>query len=53
MKNNPARVLDIQKYVNRQYESCSKKKFMKVLETLVRMRWEMMKVYIERYVCLQ
>ena len=34
-ENNPARVLDIQKYVNRQYESCSKKKFMKVLETLV------------------
>ena len=33
-ENNPARVLDIQKYVNRQYESCSKKKFMKVLETL-------------------
>lgn len=32
-ENNPARVLDIQKYVNRQYESCSKKKFMKVLET--------------------
>lgn len=34
-ENNPARVLDIQKYVNRQYKSCSKKKFMKVLETLV------------------
>lgn len=34
-ENNPARVSDIQKYVNRQYESCSKKKFMKVLETLV------------------
>ena len=34
-ENNPVRVLDIQKYVNRQYESCSKKKFMKVLETLV------------------
>lgn len=31
----PERVLEIQKYVNRQYESCSKKKFMKVLETLV------------------
>ena len=24
-ENNPARVLDIQKYVNRQYESCSKR----------------------------
>lgn len=34
-ENNPARVLDIQKYVNRQYDSCSRKKFMKVLETLV------------------
>lgn len=32
---NPERVLDIQRYVNRQYESCSRKKFMKVLETLV------------------
>ena len=34
-ENNPARVLDIQKYVNRQYDSCSRKKFMKVLETLI------------------
>ena len=34
-EENADRVLDIQKYVNRQYESCSKKKFMKVLETLV------------------
>lgn len=32
---NPERVLDIQRYVNRQYESCSRKKFMKVLETMV------------------
>lgn len=32
---NPERVLNIQRYVNRQYESCSRKKFMKVLETLV------------------
>ena len=44
-ENNPARVLDIQKYVNRQYESCSKKKFMKVLETSF-MRWGMMKALL-------
>ena len=34
-EGKPERVLEIQQYVNRQYESCSKKKFMKVLETLV------------------
>ena len=34
-EENADRVLDIQKYVNRQNKKCSKKKFMKVLETLV------------------
>ena len=34
-EENADRVLDIQKYVNRQHKKCSKKKFMKVLETLV------------------
>ena len=34
-EENADRVLDIQQYVNRQNKKCSKKKFMKVLETLV------------------
>ncbi len=42
----PARVLDIQKYVNRQYESCSKKKFMKVPGKPSFMNGEMMKVLL-------
>ena len=36
-EENADRVLDIQQYVNRQNKKCSKKKFMKVLETLVPM----------------
>ena len=47
----PERVLEIQKYVNEQYERCSKKKFMKVLETIARMNGNE-DVYIEdMYAC--
>lgn len=47
----PERVLEIQKYVNEQYERCSKKKFMKVLETIARMNG-IEDVYIEdMYAC--
>ena len=45
------RVLEIQKYVNEQYECCSNKKFMKVLETIARMNGNE-EVYIEdMYAC--
>ena len=48
---NPERVLEIQKYVNEQYECCSNKKFMKVLETIARMNGNE-EVYIEdMYAC--
>ena len=44
-------VLEIQKYVNEQYECCSNKKFMKVLETIARMNGNE-EVYIEdMYAC--
>ncbi len=47
----PERVLEIQKYVNEQYECCSNKKFMKVLETIARMNGNE-EVYIEdMYAC--
>ena len=36
-EGKPEHVLEIQKYVNEQYECCSNKKFMKVLETIARM----------------
>ena len=36
-EGKPERVLEIQQYVNEQYECCSNKKFMKVLETIARM----------------
>ena len=45
---NPERVLDIQRYVNRQYESCSRKKFMKVLETLVSVSYTHLELCIHR-----
>ncbi len=44
-------MLEIQKYVNEQYECCSNKKFMKVLETIARMNGNE-EVYIEdMYAC--
>ena len=47
----PERVLEIQQYVNEQYECCSNKKFMKVLETIARMNGNE-EVYIEdMYAC--
>ena len=50
-EGKPERVLEIQKYVNEQYECCSNKKFMKVLETIARMNGNE-EVYIEdMYVC--
>lgn len=50
-EGNPGRVLEIQKYVNEQYECCSNKKFMKVLETIARMNGNE-EVYIEdMYAC--
>lgn len=50
-EGKPERVLEIQKYVNEQYECCSNKKFMKVLETIARMNGNE-EVYIEdMYAC--
>ena len=50
-EGKPEHVLEIQKYVNEQYECCSNKKFMKVLETIARMNGNE-EVYIEdMYVC--
>lgn len=50
-EGKPERVLEIQRYVNEQYECCSKKKFMKVLETMARMNGNE-EVYIEdMYAC--
>ena len=50
-EEKPERVLEIQKYVNEQYECCSNKKFMKVLETIARMNGNE-EVYIEdMYAC--
>lgn len=50
-EGNPDRVLEIQQYVNEQYECCSNKKFMKVLETIARINGNE-EVYIEdMYAC--
>ena len=50
-EGKPEHVLEIQKYVNEQYECCSNKKFMKVLETIARMNGNE-EVYIEdMYAC--
>ena len=50
-EGKPERVLEIQQYVNEQYECCSNKKFMKVLETIARMNGNE-EVYIEdMYAC--
>ena len=50
-EGKPERVLEIQKYVNEQYECCSNRKFMKVLETIARMNGNE-EVYIEdMYAC--
>ena len=45
-EGKPEHVLEIQKYVNEQYECCCNKKFMKVLETIARMNGNE-EVYIE------
>ena len=50
-EGKPERVLEIQKYENEQYECCSKKKYMKVLQTIARMNGNE-EVYIEdMYAC--